>query len=84
MIAIIWAHEICRISEKDPNIKAIRFTKNYGQGIAITAGIAESCGDCVVTMDCDLQDKPEMIPQLYEKVKDGLDRNDTIHIEVAE
>ncbi len=65
--------ELKKVAESDGNVKIIRFTKNFGQGRAISAGISESSGDWVVTMDCDLQDSPEGIPDLYEKVKQGFD-----------
>lgn len=60
--------EIEKISMQDVRVKALRFTHNFGQDIAITAGIRNAKGDWIVTMDCDLQDKPEYIPKLYEKV----------------
>ncbi len=54
----------------DEHVKAISLTRNCGQDKAITAGVAASRGDWVVTMDCDLQDAPENIPMLYEKVRE--------------
>ncbi len=53
----------------DTHIKAISLTKNSGQDKAITAGVSVARGDWIVTMDCDLQDAPENIPMLYEKVR---------------
>lgn len=60
--------EIKKMAESDHHVKAIRLTKNCGQDKAITAGVAASRGEWVVTMDCDLQDAPENIPMLYERV----------------
>lgn len=54
----------------DEHVKAISLTRNCGQDKAITAGVAASRGDWVVTMDCDLQDAPENIPMLYEEVRE--------------
>ncbi|SCY75510.1 glycosyltransferase family 2 protein [Butyrivibrio sp. INlla14] len=53
----------------DEHVKAISLTRNCGQDKAITAGVAAARGDWIVTMDCDLQDAPENIPMLYEKVR---------------
>ncbi len=54
----------------DSRVKAIGLARNSGQGHAITAGIAASKGDWIVTMDCDLQDAPEKIHILYDKVRE--------------
>lgn len=53
----------------DEHVKAISLTRNCGQDKAITAGVSAACGDWIVTMDCDLQDAPENIAMLYEKVR---------------
>jgi polyisoprenyl-phosphate glycosyltransferase len=55
----------------DVHMVAVRFSRNFGQHAAITAGIAESRGRHVVVMDCDLQDKPEDISRLYERALTG-------------
>ena len=55
------------ITKRDGSVKGIRLSRNFGQHIAITAGLEESIGSWVVVMDCDLQDKPEEIVKLYEK-----------------
>ncbi len=65
-----------RISEAAINnkrIKGIKFSRNFGHHYAITAGLNESVGDWVVVMDGDLQDRPEVIPDLYTKAKEGYD-----------
>src|SRR5690606_27287617 len=53
------------LSNQNPNVKAIRFLKNFGKSQALHAGFAKAQGDVVITMDADLQDNPEEIPELY-------------------
>lgn len=53
------------IHQQDKNVRGIRFLKNYGKSQALNAGFAEANGEVVVTMDADLQDSPEEIPELY-------------------
>lgn len=60
--------------EKDKRIKGIDLSRNYGQHYAITAGLAYAQGDWVIVMDCDLQDIPEEIPNLYKKAQEGYDK----------
>jgi glycosyltransferase involved in cell wall biosynthesis len=62
-----WAI-IEELASKDPNVKGIRFMKNYGKSQALHAGFAKALGDVVITMDADLQDSPEEIPGLYEMI----------------
>lgn len=62
-----WAI-IEELSKSDANIKAIRFQKNYGKSQALHAGFARAKGDVVITMDADLQDSPEEIPELYQMI----------------
>jgi glycosyltransferase involved in cell wall biosynthesis len=52
---------------------AISLSRNFGQHAAILAGLAEATGDVLVVMDCDLQDRPEDIPHLLEKIEEGFD-----------
>lgn len=61
------------LHKKDPRVKGIRFSKNFGHHIAITAGVDNSRGNFVILMDGDLQDPPEEIPKLYSKIKEGFD-----------
>lgn len=66
--------EILRnICEKDSTIKLIDFSRNFGHQIAITAGMDYTEGDAIVVIDADLQDPPEVIPQMLEKWKEGFD-----------
>jgi len=57
--------------KKNPKVKGIKLSRNYGQQHAIQAGLDASKGEYVITMDCDLQDKPEEIYKLYNKAKEG-------------
>lgn len=59
------------LSEKNPNVKGIRFQKNYGKSQALNAGFKQVAGDVVITMDADLQDSPDEIPELYDLIKSG-------------
>ncbi len=64
--------EIMRsMSERDPRIRVIFFSRNFGHQIAVTAGMDHALGDAIVVIDADLQDPPEVIPQLIEKWQDG-------------
>jgi glycosyltransferase involved in cell wall biosynthesis len=54
-------------------IRGIKFSRNYGHHYAITAGINSSSSDWVVVMDGDLQDRPEVIPDLYRRANEGFD-----------
>jgi len=56
------------LSEKDNNVKGIQFSKNFGKSQALHAGFKEVKGDVIVTMDADLQDNPEEIPELYDMI----------------
>ncbi|WP_261134124.1 glycosyltransferase family 2 protein [Bacillus sp. Marseille-Q3570] len=62
---------IKRLSEENERIKGIDLSRNFGQHHAITAGLDHTSGDWVVVMDCDLQDRPENIKELYGKAKEG-------------
>jgi dolichol-phosphate mannosyltransferase len=64
---------ITQLASKDGRIKAIQFSRNFGQHFAITAGVDHCNGDWVVVMDCDLQDRPEEIIRLYAKAQEGHD-----------
>ena len=60
----------CALNNK---VKGINFSRNFGQHYAITAGLHYAKGEWVVVMDCDLQDRPEEIPALYQKALEGYD-----------
>jgi glycosyltransferase involved in cell wall biosynthesis len=62
------------LSEKDKNVKAIHFQRNYGKSPALHMGFEMAQGDVVITMDADLQDSPDEIPELYKMIiTDGFD-----------
>ena len=56
---------ISNLSKENPNVKGIRFLRNYGKSQALHAGFAKAQGEVVITMDADLQDSPDEIPELY-------------------
>jgi dolichol-phosphate mannosyltransferase len=65
--------EIERLVAMDSLVRGILLSRNFGQHAAITAGLHYARGAWVVVMDCDLQDPPEVIPQLYAKALEGHD-----------
>ena len=65
--------EIATLAARDPRVKGVKLTRNFGQHYAITAGLDLACGEWVVVMDCDLQDRPEEIEKLYRKAQEGFD-----------
>nr|WP_298925310.1 glycosyltransferase family 2 protein [uncultured Allomuricauda sp.] len=58
------------LSAKNNNVKGIQFLKNFGKSQALHAGFKAAQGDVVITMDADLQDNPEEIPELYKLIKE--------------
>ncbi|WP_299901537.1 glycosyltransferase family 2 protein [uncultured Aquimarina sp.] len=65
--------QIDKICKTDKNVKGIKLSRNFGQHYAITAGLSHANGEWIVVMDCDLQDKPEEILQLFNKATEGYD-----------
>lgn len=59
---------IMALTQKDDHVKGIRFLKNFGKSQALHAGFAKAEGDVIITMDADLQDNPEEIPDLYNMI----------------
>jgi glycosyltransferase involved in cell wall biosynthesis len=59
------------LSAKNSNIRGIKFQRNYGKSAALNEGFKAAQGDYVMTMDADLQDSPEEIPELYNMIKEG-------------
>ena len=57
----------------DKRVRGINLSRNFGQHYAITAGLNYAKGDWIVVMDCDLQDRPDEIPNLYRKAQEGYD-----------
>jgi dolichol-phosphate mannosyltransferase len=64
---------ILGLHEKDPRVKGMSFSRNFGHHIAITAGLDHAMGESVILMDGDLQDPPEEIPKLYDTFREGYD-----------
>src|SRR5579862_5005532 len=60
--------------EQDPRIKIVSLSRNFGHQPAVTAGIHNATGDCVVLIDGDLQDPPEVIPEMIKKWKEEIGR----------
>ncbi|NNL81211.1 MAG: glycosyltransferase [Flavobacteriaceae bacterium] len=61
---------IKELSSHNPGIKGIKFAKNFGKSQALHAGFGKAQGDVVITMDADLQDNPEEIPELYRMIRE--------------
>lgn len=82
--------EILEIRKVDPRVKALTFTRNFGQMAAMLAGFKEAGGDAVINISADMQDPAELIPQMVQKWRDGAeivicyrtDRSDTIAAKV--
>jgi polyisoprenyl-phosphate glycosyltransferase len=64
---------ILQLCEEDQRVKMLRFSRRFGQPMATIAGLEASSGDAVVVVDCDLQDPPELIPELVEGWLSGFD-----------
>ncbi len=60
-------------SAKNPFVKGISLSRNYGQQVAMSAGIHAAIGEHIIIMDGDLQNPPSEIPRLYRKIKEGFD-----------
>ena len=65
--------KISEASNLNKKIKGLKFSRNFGHHYALTAGLHETVGEWVVVMDGDLQDRPEVIPDLYKKSQEGYD-----------
>lgn len=61
------------LAARDPHVRLLRLSRNFGHQPALTAGLEAARGDAVVLLDSDLQDPPEVIPQLVAKWRDGYD-----------
>lgn len=66
-------HKMKQISAENPFVKSIRLSRNFGQHPAIMAGLSHASGEWIVVMDCDLQDQPKVIADLYRKALEGYD-----------
>ena len=61
------------MARDNPKVRGFHLARNFGQHVAITAGLDHASGNWVVVMDADLQDRPEVIPELYVKAQQGYD-----------
>jgi polyisoprenyl-phosphate glycosyltransferase len=64
---------ILDLRERDSRIKMLRFSRRFGQPMATLAGLEATSGDAVVVIDCDLQDPPELIPEMVARWREGFD-----------
>ncbi|WP_455075878.1 glycosyltransferase family 2 protein, partial [Porphyromonas catoniae] len=53
------------LRQRNPNVRGVKFRRNYGKSPGLQCGFARTRGDVVITMDADLQDSPDEIPELY-------------------
>ncbi len=60
---------VCSLSKANPAIRGIKFRRNYGKSAALNVGFEHARGDVVITMDADLQDSPDEIPELFRMIK---------------
>jgi dolichol-phosphate mannosyltransferase len=67
------ADVIAQLNQQDGRVKGVSFSRNFGFQEAVTAGLAHTSGQAVVLSDADLQDPPEVIPQMIEKWREGYD-----------
>lgn len=72
------AEKLRMLHRSNPNIQFISFSRNFGHQSALLAGIHHASGDCIISMDADLQHPPAMIPQLVSKWQEGFDIVTTI------
>ncbi|WP_421829557.1 glycosyltransferase family 2 protein [Larkinella sp.] len=65
---------ITRLADRNPQVRGIRFTRNYGKTAALQTGFQATTGQVIITLDADLQDSPDEIPELYRMITvDGYD-----------
>lgn len=60
--------EMKRLAERDPRVKYVSFSRNFGKEAAMYAGLSYASGDYIAIMDVDLQDPPDLLPQMYEMI----------------
>lgn len=65
--------QLSELAGRDPHLRVIKFSRNFGHQIAITAGIDHATGDCVAVIDADLQDPPEVIAEMAQRWLEGYD-----------
>lgn len=70
-----------RLNQKDPRVKVLSFSKNFGHMLALTAGLDHADGGAVITLDADLQHPPELIPELVKRWQGGAEVVSTLRRE---
>lgn len=65
------AEVLRKLADEDPRYRAVLLSRNYGHQVALSAGIDHAAGDAVVVLDADLQDPPELIPEMLARWRDG-------------
>jgi dolichol-phosphate mannosyltransferase len=65
------AEVIAELHQKDPRVKGVSFSRNFGFQVAVTAGLNHAQGDAVILTDADLQDPPEVYPEMIAKWREG-------------
>ncbi len=65
-----WMHDLC---QREPHIRIVSLSRNFGKEAAVTAGLEHARGDAVILLDADLQDPPELIPQMVGAWLEGAD-----------
>lgn len=76
--------KIKELHQKDPRVKGITFSRNFGHQAALYAGLSKAKGAAVVSMDGDMQHPPSFIPELYKKYKEGFDIVNTRRIDAED
>jgi dolichol-phosphate mannosyltransferase len=64
---------IQHLHAKNPSVKGLRFFRNFGHQVAVFAGISHSAGDYIAVIDADGQDPPELLPEMFQKCREGYD-----------
>ncbi len=67
------ASRLAAIAERDARVRVVELSRNFGHQTALTAGLDHARGDAVVMIDADLQDPPELIPEMLQRWQDGVD-----------
>lgn len=64
---------ITGLARRDPRVRGVRLSRNFGHQAAVGAGLEQAAGDAVIVLDADLQDPPELVPQMLAKWREGYD-----------
>lgn len=65
--------KICEVRKLNPNVRGIRFSRNFGKEAAILAGLCAATGDCTAVIDCDLQHPPKLLVDMYKIWQSGIE-----------